>query len=89
MEEYKKQAVGQTNSSDQQQATPPSSSSSASSPASASSPMGLMKLPGRRGRGKFPLDLVGGGVSDSAYEAAELGELAVISIEPEVRYRLA
>lgn len=73
MEEYKKQAEGQGNSPDPQQGSP-----------SASSPMGLMQLPGRRVRGRNPLDLIPGGVSDSTYEAAALGELAVISIEQEV-----
>ena len=73
MEEYKKQAEGQASFSD-----PPQVS------ATSSSPMGMMQLPSRRGRGNYPLDLVPGGVSDSTYEAAVLGELAVISIEPEV-----
>ena len=74
MEEYKRQAGGQINSSDPQQITPPPSSA-----------MGMMQLPGRR---SYPgLDLVhgAGAVSDSTYEATVLGELAVISIEQEVR----
>lgn len=74
MEEYKRQAGGQINS-DPQQITPPPSSA-----------MGMMKLPGSR-RPYPGLDLVhgAGAVSDSTYEATVLGELAVISIEPEVR----
>lgn len=75
MAEYKKQTEGQTSSSEQQQ--PPSSSSPASS-------MGMMRLPGRS-RAKYGLDLGPGGVSDTTFEAAVLGELAVISIEPDVR----
>lgn len=76
MLEYKKQAEGQANSS----ALEPQKSAS-TGPQS----MGMMQLPGRRGRGNYPpLDLVPGGVSDSTYEANLLGELAVISIEQEV-----
>ena len=75
MDMYRKQAEGQANSSD-----PKQSLSSSSSPPGSSS-MGMMQMPGRRGRSKFPLDLVPGGVSDPAtYEATVLGELAVISI---------
>ena len=91
MEEYKKQAEGQANSSSdlQQGALSPSttsssSPSSSSSSSSAPSPMGMMQLPGRRGRGKNPMDLVQGAVSDSTYEATILGELAVINIEQDV-----
>lgn len=76
MEEYQRQAGGQPNSSDAQQMAPP-----------ASSPMGMMQIPGRRVRGNYPgLDLVhgAGGVADSTFEATVLGELAVISIEQEV-----
>ena len=71
MDEYRQQAAeSQANSSDLKQALPPSS---------APSPMGMMQLPGRSRRGgKYPLDLVSGGV---AYEATVLGELAVIPIE--------
>ena len=44
-------------------------------------------MPGRgsRTKGKYGLDLGPGGLSDTTFEAAVLGELAVISIEsPEV-----
>ena len=72
MAEYKKQAEGLTSPSDQQQ--PPSPSSS----------IGMMRLPGRGPRAnKYGLDLGPGG--DTTFEAAVLGELAVISIEPDVR----
>ena len=73
MAEYKKQAEGQTSPSDPQQ--PPSSSSSSS--------MGMMRIPGRGSRPTYGLDLGPGG--DTTFEAAVLGELAVISIEPDVR----
>lgn len=73
MAEYKKQAEGQ-----------PDSTSDPKPPSSASSPMGMMQLPGRRGKGsKYPgLNLVTGGVSDGTYEATVLGELAVITVDP-------
>lgn len=78
MDEYRQQAAesqANSNSSDPNQALPISS---------ASSPMGMMQLPGRRGRGTYPIDLVPGGVSDATYEATVLGELAVISIDQDV-----
>ena len=50
--------------------------------------MGMMRIPGRgsrKSKGKY-LDLGAGGLSDTTFEAAVLGELAVISLEPpEVR----
>ena len=74
MEQYKKQTVGQADSS----TTDPQKTNSSSSTGPAS--MGMMQLPGKRGGRNYPLDLVPGGMSDSTYEANLLGELAVISI---------
>ena len=77
MEEYKKQVEGQAK---------PSDSAPANSSAPASSSMGMMRLPGRRPKGIHDLDITpeGGVVIPDV-----LGNLAVISIEPDVSIEAA
>ncbi len=93
MAEYKKQTESQPSEQPQQQQQkqqpppPPPQQQSSSPPSSSSSSMGMMRMPGRGSRkSKYGgLDLGSGGLSDTTFEAAVLGELAVISIEsPEV-----
>jgi len=92
MAEYKKQAESQSSPDQQQQQPqqqPPQQQQQQQSSASSQSSMGMMRMPGsrgpRKGKGKY-LDLGAGGLTDTTFEAAVLGELAVISLDPpEVR----